>query len=269
MLVAGAVLIVGPWTARNLVRMKAPIPISTSATEALWVGHHDGADGKIADFTVVGTAYADLSNPDKEVKTSNEALHQALTFMTHHPLAELQLIPKKFAVLFRGDGSAMRWMQLDTPTIRPGLGDALWTLSTAFYRVALVVALLGLPVWFSLRDPAKALLAAVVGAWTLLFVVVFFGDERFHFSIVPIFCLWAGASLTAGWQLVATRSLDGAIAAVTRRDVRRVRNTTGRLCEVEERGAAMTVERHCGGEKAPEAAATPRSRRSIGRGATI
>ena len=204
-LVAGAAIIVGPWTARNVVRMKAPIPISTSATEALWVGHHEGADGKIADFAVVGTEYADLSNPEREVKTSNEALSQALTFMTHHPVAELQLIPKKFAVLFKGDGSAIRWMQLDTPTIRPSLGDALWTLSSAFYRVVLIAAVLGLPAWFSLRDPAKVLLAAVVAAWTLLFAVVFFGDERFHFSIAPIFCLWAGASLVAGWQLAAAR----------------------------------------------------------------
>ncbi|HUS82408.1 MAG TPA: glycosyltransferase family 39 protein [Dehalococcoidia bacterium] len=201
-LVVGTVLIVAPWTARNVVRMKALIPISTSATEALWVGHHEGADGKIADFGVVGTAYAGLPNPELEVKTSNEALRQALTFMRSRPLDELQLVPKKFAALYKGDGSALRWMQLDTPTIRPSLADGLWALSNTFYRVVLVLALLGLPAWFSLRDSSKALLVTVVVAWTALFSIVFFGDERFHFSVIPIFCLWAGAALTTGGQFI-------------------------------------------------------------------
>jgi hypothetical protein len=201
-LILGAALIIAPWTARNVVQMKSLIPISTSATEALWVGHHEGANGKIADFGVVGTAYAGLPNPAQEVKTSSEALHKALTFMTTHPLAELQLVPKKLSALYRGDSSAIRWMQLTALTIRAGRGDWLALLSDMFFRVTLAVALLGLPVWFSVRDSGKALLAGVVVAWTLLFAVLFFGDERFHFSIVPIFCLWAGATLAAMGQIV-------------------------------------------------------------------
>ena len=201
-LILGAALIIAPWTARNVVQMKSLIPISTSATEALWVGHHEGANGKIADFGVVGTAYAGLPNPAQEVKTSSEALHKALTFMTTHPLTELQLVPKKLSALYRGDGSAIRWMQLTALTIRAGRGDWLALFSDMFFRVTLAVALLGLPVWFSLRDSGKAFLAGVAVAWTLLFAVLFFGDERFHFSIVPIFCLWAGATLAAMGQIV-------------------------------------------------------------------
>jgi 4-amino-4-deoxy-L-arabinose transferase-like glycosyltransferase len=203
LLVLGAAVVIFPWTARNVVKMHAPILISTSATEALWVGHHEGADGAIADFAPVADAYADVPNPEKEVEIGNEALRQALNYMTSHPLNELQLVPKKFLALYKGDSTALRWMQVDTPTIRPGVGDRLWTLSDTFYQVALVVALLGLPAWFSLRDSRKALLVAVVVAWTLLFSVVFFGDQRFHFAIIPVFCLWAGASLSAIGQFIS------------------------------------------------------------------
>jgi 4-amino-4-deoxy-L-arabinose transferase-like glycosyltransferase len=204
-LVLGMALVIGPWTARNLVRMRAPILISSSATEALWVGHHEGADGKIADFSVVGQEYVNLYNPAKEVKTSNEALSEALTFIREHPFQDLQLIPKKLSVLYKADGSGIRWLQLTAPTIDPGEANKLSTLGNDYYRVVLALAILGLPAWFSLRDPGKALLLGVVVYWTLLFGVVFFGDERFHFPLEPIAALWAGASLVAMGRLLLRR----------------------------------------------------------------
>ena len=45
-------LVIAPWTVRNIVRMKAPILISTSATEASGWGTTRAPNGKIADFTV-------------------------------------------------------------------------------------------------------------------------------------------------------------------------------------------------------------------------
>jgi hypothetical protein len=87
----------------------------------------------------------------------------------------------------------------------PSKARWLGRISDWYYWAIGGTAILGVFVWLSLRDPRKALLAAVVACWTLLFSVVFFGDERFHFSIMPIFCVWAAASLTAVGQLAAKR----------------------------------------------------------------
>lgn len=200
-LVLGMALVIAPWTVRNIVRMKAPILISTSATEALWVGHHEGADGKIADFSV-NDVYADVSNPEKEVKINNEALREALSFIREHPLQDLQLIPKKLSALYSGDSSGIRWLQLNAPTIDAGDANKLQTLGNDYYRVVLALAILGVPAWFSLRDPSKALLLGVVIYWTLLFSVVFFGDQRFHFPLEPILALWAAVSILAIGKLL-------------------------------------------------------------------
>jgi 4-amino-4-deoxy-L-arabinose transferase-like glycosyltransferase len=236
LLVVGAAAVVLPWTARNVVEMHAPIIISTSATEALWVGHHEGANGRIADFTVP-EQFAGMPNPDYEVKTNNEALKEALRFVKGHPVEEVRLIPRRFVALYAGDGAPIAWH--DNPSTL-SIDKAKWLgrLSDWYYWPIGGIAALGLPVWLSLRDRRKALLAAVVGCWTLLFSVVFFGDERFHLAIIPIFCLWAAVSLTAVWQIARSR-------------LRPPRAESQGEASVEERGAAVTVERHCGGEKAP------------------
>jgi 4-amino-4-deoxy-L-arabinose transferase-like glycosyltransferase len=204
LLCAAAVIL--PWTARNIAKMHAPIIISTSATEAFWVGHHEGANGRIADFSelTANEGLAGMANPDYEVKANNAALRQALQFIRSNPIEELALIPRRFAALYAGDGASIAWH--DNPsTLSLDKAKMLARLSDWFYWAVGGIAALGLPAWLSLRDQRKAFLVAVVACWTLLFSVVFFGDERFHFAIIPIFCLWAAVSLTTVWQAVQTR----------------------------------------------------------------
>ena len=207
LVVLGAAAVILPWTARNIVKMRAPIIISTSATEALWVGHHEGANGRIADFTVA-EQFEGVPNPEYEVKRNNAALKQALQFIKGHPLEEVTLIPRRFVGLYAGDGAAIAWHG-NPSTLSIDRARWLGRLSDWYYWVIGGIAALGLPAWLSLREGRKALLAAVVACWTLLFSVVFFGDERFHFAIMPIFCLWAAVSLTAAWQIARGRWRGG------------------------------------------------------------
>jgi len=193
-LLVGMAVIIAPWTVRNAVRMKSFILVSTSGTEALWVGHHPGADGQITRFDV-GFRYEALLNPEREVKISEVASDEALTFIRHNPVEDLKLIPSKLYFLYKDDGSSMHWIQLEEFTIPPQAGAFFGGLASVYYWVALLVAAVGACAWFSLREPGRALLVGAVVYWTLAFGVVFFGDNRFHFPIIPILSLWAAASL--------------------------------------------------------------------------
>ena len=193
-LLVGMAVIIAPWTVRNVVRMKSLILISTSGAETLWIGHHAGAGGRITGFDV-GFRYEPLTNPEREVKINEVALDEALTFMKHHPGEDLKLIPSKLFFLYKDDGSSMHWVQLEEFTIPPQAGAFFGGLASVYYWVALLVAAVGARAWFSLREPGKALLVGAVVYWTLIFGVVFFGDNRFHFPIIPILSLWAAASL--------------------------------------------------------------------------
>jgi 4-amino-4-deoxy-L-arabinose transferase-like glycosyltransferase len=203
-LLVGMAVIIAPWTVRNAVRMKSFILISTSGTEALWVGHHPGANGQITTFDV-GFRYETLSNPGREVKTNDIALHEALSFIRHHPVEDLKLIPSKLYFLYKGDGSSMHWIQLERFTIPPRAGAFFGGLASVYYWIALLAAAAGARAWFSLREPGRALLVGAVVYWTLVFGVVFFGDNRFHFPIIPILSLWAAASLVMMGDLLRKR----------------------------------------------------------------
>jgi 4-amino-4-deoxy-L-arabinose transferase-like glycosyltransferase len=203
-LFVGMAVIIAPWTVRNVVRMKSFILISTSGTEAFWVGHHAGADGRITGFDV-GFRYENLTNPEREVKINEVALDEALTFMKHHPGEDLKLIPSKLFFLYKDDGSSMHWVQLEEFTIPPRAGAFFGGLASVYYWVALLVAAVGARAWFSLREPGKALLVGAVVYWTLVFGVVFFGENRFHFPIIPILSLWAAASLVTIGDLLRKR----------------------------------------------------------------
>ena len=203
-LLVGMAIIIAPWTVRNVVRMKSPILLSTSGTEALWVGHHAGANGRISQFDV-GVRYATLPNPEREVKINDVALDEALAFIRHHPVEDLKLIPSKLFALYKDDGSSMHWIQLTEFTIPPRAGAFFGALASVYYWAALLVAAVGARAWFSLHEPGKALLVGAVVYWTLVFGVVFFGENRFHFPIIPILSLWAAASLVTIGDLLRKR----------------------------------------------------------------
>jgi 4-amino-4-deoxy-L-arabinose transferase-like glycosyltransferase len=197
-ILAGMAVVVGPWTIRNALRMDSFLLISTSGNEALWVGHHEGADGEIADFGPIETPHWGLPNAEKEVKVGDEALRQALEFIKENPLEELRLVPKKLSALYRVDGSGIRWLQLEKPSIPVGAGENLRTLGNVYYWAIIGLVVIGLPTWFSVREPARLLLAGVVLCWSVLFGFVFFGDQRFHVPVTPIFALWAAVALVHG-----------------------------------------------------------------------
>lgn len=195
-LIAGTIVVVAPWTLRNYSRMGDFILISTSSTEAFWMGHHEGADGRIGDFEP-GIRNAGLINPERERRTNEQALEEAVSYIRDHPLDDLKLIPSKLYYLYKDDGSSMHWYQIDKPTLPEGTATFLSGLASVYYWGALVVAAVGLRAWFSLRDPGRALLVGAAIYWTVMFGVFFFGDNRFHFALIPILSLWAAASIVA------------------------------------------------------------------------
>ena len=66
-------------------------------------------------------------------------------------------------------------------------------------------AALGVLLWFSVRDKKRLLLVLFVVGWTLIHLA-FIPDGRYHTSLIPIFCLWAAATLVFVWERMIGRS---------------------------------------------------------------
>jgi len=191
---------VAPWTIRNAIELDAPVLISTNAGVDFWIGHHEGAAG---DFGPTGGDALVFSHPEldpveREVHANNEGFRKGLKFAATHPAQELVLPFKKLFWLYYNDEEGLKWNEghggqrfLPRP-IREGL----LALSNVYYFTVLGLLALGFGRWFSLREPGRLLLVALVAYWTLVHVV-FFGDPRFHAPIMPVVALLAALAWVA------------------------------------------------------------------------
>ncbi len=202
-LALGIGLIVAPWSIRNVVQMDAPVLISTNAGVDFWIGHHEGAAG---DFGTVGGdelvfSYPELDTVQREVRINAEGFRKGLTYAVTHPAQEGTLLFRKLFWLYYNDEEGLKWNEGHggQPFLGNALREGLLTLSNVYYFAVLAFLLLGIPLWFSLRDPGRLLLVSLIAYWTLVHLV-FFGDPRFHAPIMPVAALLAALPWVALWS---------------------------------------------------------------------
>ncbi len=131
---------------------------------------------------------------------SNAGYREGLRFALTNPGEELLLIGKKFRALYlNGDIVALdinEWSG-QRPFIASGLRSALKLLSDSFYYTVFFVAMFAPLRWAVQRDQGPLLPLIAIIALTLGHVVLFFGSPRYHFPMIPLFCLFAGWALAA------------------------------------------------------------------------
>jgi hypothetical protein len=175
--------------------------ISTNAGVNLYVGNHEDATGRFMLVTDIPEQHADLPPEEQEVAISNTALGEGLRFMFTHPWRELQLTATKLRVLYEDDEEGLWWIQISVG--REGIGsvDLIADLAYAFYGAVLVASAGGLFYWARRRRSAVALPLLVVGVFTLG-QLPFFAVPRFHFPMLPSFCLLAAVGAMAGVEYI-------------------------------------------------------------------
>ena len=191
-----AAVIILPWTVRNYVQMGSPVPISTNDGVNLYMGHNAIATGRMMyDPGWWATeVYSDLPPAKREVAASNLLLREGIEYMFTHPVRELHLSAVKLRALYEDDEEGLR----EIP-IQPGrIGLA----ANVYYFATLALSAGGLFMW--LRNPRGALgLPLLVIAVFTVGQLLFFGNPRFHYPMLPSFALLAAAALVStagGWR---------------------------------------------------------------------
>jgi 4-amino-4-deoxy-L-arabinose transferase-like glycosyltransferase len=227
LLVAGAVLIIAPWTVRNAFVMKAFIPIVSGMGHTLLSGHQDDPYNPyhVLPEAKLRIQYAYLPFPERETKVEDVALHEAIHFIVTHPAYEVQLLFEKSYHMYKDDSDALLWIRgtffnsADAPwlvttwfhstgekvvTIPPA-AEANWShLADSYYYLALLAALAGVPLWFSLKDRKRFFLVLIVLGWTGAHIM-FIPSPRYHAALIPILCLWAAVPLAFAWDRLRPR----------------------------------------------------------------
>lgn len=200
-LALGIGLIVAPWTIRNVVEMESPVLISTNAGVDFWIGHHEGAQGGLERADELVFSHPELDSAQREVRVNAEGFRDGLTYAVTHPIEELVLPFRKLFFLYYNDEEGLKWNEAHggQPFLGDQLREGLLTLSNVYYFAVLGFLLLGVPLWFSLRDPGRLLLISLIVYWTVIHLV-FFGDPRFHAPIMPLVALLAALPWVALWS---------------------------------------------------------------------
>jgi hypothetical protein len=91
-----------------------------------------------------------------------------------------------------------------TPVVTiPPAAERNWKdLANGYYFAVLLLALVGVPLSFAVRDKKKLLLVLLVAAWTALHLV-FIPGSRYHAPLLPLFALWAAAGVVFAWSFAS------------------------------------------------------------------
>lgn len=201
--VLAAGLVVLPWTVRNAVSMHSFIPVSTALGHTLLAGHQPNPYSVASLFpeAKIQEEYSYLPYPEREIKVESVATHQALSFIVHHPLEEAYYPLLKFKHMFQNDDDAVPWVNswAPAPDTRPKLlsaqaEDNFSALANGYYVALMLVAVAGLPFWFSLKDRRRFLLVLFAAAWVAIHLALW-PSGRYHVALTPIFSLWAALTV--------------------------------------------------------------------------
>ena len=69
-------------------------------------------------------------------------------------------------------------------------------ISSLYYWLLLALALPSFLRVLRGREDARIVLAVAAVVWTAFFVLVLYGTQRFHFPLLPIFCVFAAETIS-------------------------------------------------------------------------
>jgi 4-amino-4-deoxy-L-arabinose transferase-like glycosyltransferase len=199
---AAVLLVVLPWTVRNVVRMDSAVLISTNMGDNLCMGHHPGATGTYS-FADEHYCFAGLQSgerPEFEIERQSETLDRALTHMREEPSQIVGLMPAKLRYTLDSDADGLT-AATDYGAQRvfaDGYMDLLRWSANAYYAAIGALGLGGAVLLVIRQDAARRTLFLVLaGAVQLVPPLLTFGDPRFKMPLYPTLAICAGAAIVA------------------------------------------------------------------------
>ncbi len=199
-----ALAVIFPWSLRNYTVMDSPIFISSNVGANVYLGRWDNLPDRIDATAALMEPHEDLTSKQFEVKQSEDGWREGLRLIVTKPWRELRMAPTKFRSLYASDTDAVHQIEVSRQAGDAGrparpLPSFLRPLSNAVYFLVLGLAIGGAAIAVSRRQAGVWLIGSLVVVWTLGQMVMLSGT-RFHFPIIPAFCLLGSLAIVAAWE---------------------------------------------------------------------
>jgi hypothetical protein len=225
----GAVVLglVAPWTVRNMVRMDAPVLISTNMADNLCVGHHPGATGgyELAEECFAGIQ--ETERPEAEIDRQSTAFGHSFDFMREDPASIITKVPAKLRRTLDHDNDGL-WGATSygaDQRFSDGAFERMKQVADAYYYVVAAIGLAGVVVLGLRRDPGRRGMFLIAGSLVQLVpIMLFFGDPRFKMPLYPLWAIGVAVAVTAAVRRRPAEE-DGTQDPPQRVDLHRSRST--------------------------------------------
>jgi 4-amino-4-deoxy-L-arabinose transferase-like glycosyltransferase len=218
-LVAGHLLVLGPYAIRNRVVMHTFSFVPLNGGINLLLGNNPHASGTYpTDSEVNQTVRTLVPRSDDEVEDNKALTRYAVQYILSHPFETLKRWPMKVFFLYAIEMDGIH-------RNLAGLPDGSWIAwlrpLTQGYYMLIVLGFLASLAWYWWRRngappfPRLALLGFwIIVAWTLIHVV-YLGVSRYHYPMVPWMAMYAAALLHGAWSAWSRRLASDVAPPVT------------------------------------------------------
>jgi hypothetical protein len=199
-------LVLTPWTVRNIVRMHAPIVLSSNLGDTFCISRHHGATGEFeyckSDVRKV-VRLDRVAARDYEVKQANANLKQAVRFVIHHPGEEFTLVFKRAYYAYDHDRDGLTGVESNGADRFLGarLRRTLGIVADVWFFGTLALGIIGLPAFFRDSRTSPRRLFFVLCLLTFAAVPLgLYGLQRFHVPVLPLLCVSAAVPIVRWWE---------------------------------------------------------------------
>ncbi len=198
-----ALATVSPWTYRNYQVFGTFILVSTNGGMTMLTGNNPSVVGDYGrnfseDDPLVKAARFSVAD---QVAADRRARELAWAWIRENPAQFLSLVPKKAFRLWAPDGEGEWEYQRGTPSYEQNV----WAFRTArianqcFYLAILVLSAWAFVRLVKRRAPPEVFLGFVLAALTTALCIVFSGQSRYHFPVMPFLICYAAWIINAQW----------------------------------------------------------------------